>query len=153
MAILDKERMFPFTDYGLQYSVFNTLNKRINKDFFRGKGTKTIKIKTIILDKYCKNNSIKPNFIKIDAEGTEYLILQGMSYLLKSSRPIISLEMGGGKEWQKNCQESSKTLLKNNYLPFRITFEGKLDKTIIEEEYKYENLIFVPKEKLWKIKH
>jgi len=153
LALLDKEGLASFTDYGSQYAVFNTLKKRADKDFFRGKKTKTIKIKTIILDEYCKKNNIKPDFIKIDAEGTEYLILQGMSYVLKSLKPIISLEMGGGEEWKRNCQESAKILLKNNYLPFEITFEGNLDRTIIKEKYGCENLIFVPKEKLWKIKH
>lgn len=151
-AVLDKEKLAYLTDYGLRYAVFNTLKKRIDEGFFKGKKTKTIKIKTIILDEYCKKNDIKPNFIKIDAEGTEYLILRGMSYILKSSRPIISLEMGGGEEWEKNCQKSTKILLRNNYLPSEITFSGSLNKTTIKEKYKYENLIFVPKEKLWKIK-
>lgn len=108
MALLDKEGLVFFTDYGLQYSVFNTLNKRIEKDFFDGRKTKTIKIKTIILDEYCKKNNIKPDFIKIDAEGAEHLILQGMSYVLKSLKPIIGLEMGGGEEWKKNVRNQPR---------------------------------------------
>jgi len=148
LALLDKEGLVSFTDYGSQYAVFNTLKKRIDKDFFKGKKTKTIKIKTIILDEYCKKNNIKPNFIKIDAEGTEYLILRGMSHILKSSRPLISLEVSGDEEWEENCQESIKILLDNNYKVFEIMFDGKLVEHIIKEKYSYDNLVFIPEEKI-----
>ena len=49
---------------------------------------------------------------------------------------------------EKKCQKSAKILLKNNYLPFEITFEGNLDRTIIKEKYEHENLIFIPEEKI-----
>jgi len=148
LAVLNKERSVSFTDYGTQYSVFNTLNKRVEKDFFKTKKTKTIKIKTVILDEYCKKNNIKPDFVKIDAEGTEYLILRGMFYILKSLRPIISLEVAGGEEWKENCQESIRILLNNNYQLFEIRADGKLIAHKIKKEYGYDNLVFIPEEKI-----
>jgi len=148
LALLNKEGSVFFTDYGSQYSVFNTLNKRMDKDFFKGKKAKTIKIKTIILDEYCRENNIKPDFIKIDAEGTEYLILEGMSHVLKSSRPLIILEVSGDEEWEENCQKSIKILLNNNYKIFEIMFDGKLVEHIIKERYSYDNLVFIPEEKI-----
>ncbi len=148
-AVLDKEGVIPFVDYGLNYGAYNTYKDRTSEDIkrFLRHYKKMINVKTIVLDKYCQENNVKPTFIKIDAEGAEHLILKGMSYILKSLRPVISIEATGGKEWKENCRESIKILMDNDYKAFNITPEGKLIAHNIKEEYGYENLIFVPYEK------
>lgn len=59
-----------------------------------GKGSK-IEIQTISLDNYFKNNNIstKLDFIKIDAEGAEGLILKGAKDVIKNYKPLILIEM------------------------------------------------------------
>lgn len=148
-AVWDKEKIISFVDYGPRYSAFNSYQERESEDLnFLRKNKKIINVKTIVLDKYCQENNIQPTFIKIDAEGAEHFILEGMSYILKSSRPLISLEVAGGKEWKENCQKSIEILLSNDYQPFEITSDGKLIAHKIKEEYGRDNLIFIPKEKI-----
>lgn len=57
-----------------------------------GKGEK-IKVKTTTLDKWWSDNK-KPsvNVLKIDVEGSEFLILQGGAHLIKKEKPFILME-------------------------------------------------------------
>jgi FkbM family methyltransferase len=148
-AVLNEKKDIEFIDYGPCYSAFNGFKKRtsLNMNFLK-RDVSSITVKTIVLDNYCESNKIKPDFIKIDAEGAEYLILQGMDNLLMTSRPVISIEVAGEEEWQENCQKSINFLLDHNYLPFEISTEGKLIEHEIKENYLYDNLIFIPKEKV-----
>ena len=149
VAVLDEEKFISFADYGIKYGAFNSYKDRTSKDLnFLQKSKKIINVKTIILDKYCQENKIEPTFIKIDAEGAEHLILKGMSYILNSLRPLISLEVAGGEEWKENCQESIQVLLDKNYQVFEITSEGQLIAHEIKEEYGCDNLVFIPEEKI-----
>ena len=148
-AVLDEEKFISFADYGIKYGAFNSYKDRTSKDLnFLQKSKKIINVKTIVLDKYCQEKKIQPTFIKIDAEGAEHLILKGMSYVLNSLRPFISLEVAGDDEWEENCQKSIKILFDNNYKVFEIMPNGKLVKHIIKEKYSYDNLIFIPEEKI-----
>ena len=151
VAVLDEEKSISFIDYGPRYSAFNTYQERKSKDLnFLQKSKKIINVKTITLDKYCQENDIQPTFIKIDAEGAEHPILQGMSYILNSLRPFISLEVAGGDEWKENCQKSIQMLLGKSYRVFEIIPEGKLIPHTVQEKYSYNNnnLIFIPEEKI-----
>jgi len=148
-AVLDEEKFISFADYGIRYGAFNTYKNRTSKDLnFLQKSKRIIDVKTIVLDKYCQEKKIQPTFIKIDAEGAEHLILKGMSYILNLLRPLISLEVAGGEEWKENCQESIQILLDKNYQVFKITSEGELVAHKIKEEYGYDNLVFIPEEKI-----
>jgi len=52
----------------------------------------TIKIKQIKLDNYLNINSIAPNFIKIDVDGYEIKVLEGLKNTLINHRPILVVE-------------------------------------------------------------
>jgi FkbM family methyltransferase len=60
----------------------------------QGRGThhKAVEVATITLDQYCETHGISPDWIKIDAEGAEPLILRGMQHLIKTARPSVILE-------------------------------------------------------------
>ena len=44
------------------------------------------------LDQYCETHGISPDWIKIDAEGAEPLIVQGMQRLIGKQHPSVILE-------------------------------------------------------------
>jgi FkbM family methyltransferase len=48
-----------------------------------------VSVKSISLDEYCATRNIVPEFIKIDVEGAEMKVLQGMTKLLSSSLKIL----------------------------------------------------------------
>ncbi|MCK9273183.1 FkbM family methyltransferase [Candidatus Gracilibacteria bacterium] len=147
LAILDKETEIDFIDYGIGYNAFNSINKRLNIKEIEGLEQK-IRVQTTTIDTYCEVENIKPNFIKLDLEGSEYLALEGSVKVLKEIRPILSIEVAGDKEWINNIKIVNNTLQKNNYLPFLIKNNGYLEKHTVENSYKYDNLIYIPKEKI-----
>lgn len=142
-ALFNKINRIKFIDYGLRDSVLNTWKKR-TVDFLKNKGEE-ISVEAITLDMFCNENNIRPHFIKLDTEGSESLVLEGMSNILENIKPILSIEVGGGKEWAENNKKSIGLLLKYNYNPYEINEDGELTEHKIRQEYVYENLIFIPK--------
>lgn len=142
-AILDKETTIDFFDYGPKYSAFNTFKKRTGEEIFFKEEVTKISVATISLDDFCKKNAITPTFIKIDAEGSEYLILGAMDYILKESHPIVSIEVSNNKEWENNLVQSFKTFEKHDYLSYEITLNGRLNLCDPKQTRKYDNLLFV----------
>jgi len=141
-ALFNRMGKIKFIDYGLKDSVSNTWKKR-TVDILKNKG-KEVKVEATTLDIFCCKNNIKPTFIKLDTEGSESFVLEGMSNILKNIRPILSVEVGGGKEWAENNQKSIGFLKKYGYKPYEINKNGELVIHRIKKEYVYENLIFIP---------
>ncbi len=150
-AVLNYETEIEFIDYGPKYSAFNSFKKRTGDQMsFLGK-PKKVKIKTISLDTYCKEKSIIPTFIKIDAEGAEYLIIQAMDEILKTKKSIISIEVAGENEWKDNCTKSITTLQDYGYIAYEIDTNGYLKLHNRQETYLYDNLLFVHPENMDRI--
>ncbi|PKP20699.1 MAG: hypothetical protein CVU05_08495 [Bacteroidetes bacterium HGW-Bacteroidetes-21] len=70
---------------GLKERSYNTSNPGIEK----------IEVKTERLDNLIPTD-IPINFIKIDVEGAEFMVLQGASQLIKKNKPLIIFEFGIG---------------------------------------------------------
>lgn len=147
-ALLDEERNISFEDYGPKYSYFNGFKKRTDKEVSLLE-SKKIEVQAITLDNYFLKNKIdRCDFIKIDAEGAESLILKGASNVLGNIKPVISIEVGGGMEWLKNNQDSIEILLSKGYLMFEINKEGYLYEHIKKDFYIYDNLIAIHIDKI-----
>ena len=147
-AVLDKEMEIEFVDYGPKFSAFNSFKKRESDEMKFLSAPERIKVKAISLDKYCEKNNIIPNFIKIDAEGAEYLILQAMVDILKNNMPIVSIEVAGEDEWKDNCSKSISMLKEFGYKAFEIDLNGYLKPHSQKETYSYDNLIFAHPENM-----
>lgn len=143
-AVSGKKERISFKDYGPGYGAYNTAHKAGS---ILKKNSKTIETETIALDFYCKAKNIKPNFIKLDAEGYELAILLGMDYLLEEVRPLVTLEVAGESDWADNCKKSIDFLLSKKYKPYEMSIEGLIYPHTIEENYKYDNLLFIPEER------
>ena len=48
-------------------------------------------VKTVTLDKFCRDVGPRPNLVKIDVEGAELMVLRGARDLLKETGPAIIL--------------------------------------------------------------
>lgn len=143
-AVSDKKEEISFKDYGHGYGAYNTAHKDGST---LKKKSKTVTVETIVLDDYCKERSIRPDFIKLDAEGYEYAILQGMKSILEDERPIVTLEVAGGEGWAENCKKSINLLLSKKYKPYEMSLDGFISPHIIKKNYEYDNLLFIPEEK------
>lgn len=145
-AVSDKKEIISFKDYGPGYGAYNTAHK---EGSILKKKAETINIETVVLDEYCKGGNIAPDLIKLDAEGYEYAILQGMVNILEVNRPVVTLEVAGGEEWSGNCKKSIEFLVSKKYKPYEMGLDGFISPHTIKDnyEYEYDNLLFVPEEK------
>lgn len=57
-----------------------------------GGGYRELEVDSTTLDEYCETRAISPDWIKIDAEGSEPLIVRGMQRLIEDSHPQAILE-------------------------------------------------------------
>lgn len=78
----------------------------------------SLKVKTIKMDDFIFSNNITPNIIKIDVEGFEKSVLQGLLKTLNKYNPKIIIETHS-KQLRKECNDF---LNENNY--FQV-FEGR----------------------------
>ncbi len=140
----DIEGVVSFADYGPGYGAYNSASAEGTILKFK---PKQVTIRTIVLDKFCTENDIHPDFIKLDAEGFEHKILSGMKKILSINRPFITLEMANDEMWAENCRESSEVLFLNGYISYEMTDAGYLIKCDIKTSYTYTNILFIPKEK------
>ncbi len=141
-AVLDQETEIEFVDYGPKFSAFNSFQKRTSEEMKFLSEPEKIKVKTISLDKYCNSKNIKPDFIKIDAEGAEHLILQAMLDIIKNIKPLITIEVAGEDEWKDNCSKSIEFLQNHGYIAYEIDINGFIKRHIQKDTYSYDNLLF-----------
>ena len=99
--------------------------------------TRPVTVKTTSLDEFVKTACTSPQFIKIDVEGAEELVVDGMQDILTKVRPVIMIE---------TVDEHLKTLDKisaHNY----VVLNAKLKKSDRFEDGKYANSFCIPEEK------
>ncbi len=76
-----------------------------------------VKVETITLDNFFKEQNSWPDLIKIDVEGAELKVLQGADQLLQNANPIIFVEVHPDKltDFQATAQDVITLLLQYNY--------------------------------------
>jgi len=94
-----------------------------------------VEIKTI--DEFCKNANIKHiDFLKLDVEGNEKKVLDGVKKMIESnSVDFIQFEFGGCNIDSKTYFQNFYYLLKDNYKIYRITKDGLYEIKKYKEEY------------------
>lgn len=109
-----------------------------------------ILVKTISIDDFCSQQQIFPDFIKIDVEGAEPLVLKGMQKLFESGhRPIILCEL---KPWTYDVFNTSpedvlNLVLQYGYKTYVLNSTADLVKISTEGICKSQsdvNVIFLP---------
>ena len=103
---------------------FGFASATIIDDFARKylKNYKEIETRCITLDEYCKTHKY-PNFIKIDVDGAESLIIDGGIYSLSKYNPVIIMEIIGGDLGMKYSLNAATKLYKLGYKIFYISDE------------------------------
>jgi len=94
-----------------------------------GNGGKATKVETTTLDKFTRGK-IKPNVIKLDVEGAEFLAVQGMDNLIRNNKDITMI----CEFWPyalRKCDTSPKEFIKKleNY-GFEIKFINEIKRRI-----------------------
>jgi FkbM family methyltransferase len=145
VAAWSEETTLKFTDYGVQYSAFNSLyGAKLEDSMVAKMRPKDYDVKAISIDKYVDESGVRPDFIKIDAENAEYDILKGMTTTLKDIRPIITLEVGDVNEGAfKSSIACVHFLIEHNYKVLELR-DGALCEHEPDQKYSHANLLFIP---------
>ncbi len=133
-----------FWDQGFDGSSINFIvNDETRIDADHTQHGQMITVPAVKLDEFADEHG-DPDFLKIDAEGAEGPILEGMSRIIERSHPSISLEVGDGiseKTGNKPCRENVQWLLERGYEVF--DYEDCHAKPhVVADTYIYQNLLF-----------
>ena len=95
-----------------------------------------IKCKFISGDNFFKQNKIqKLHYLKIDTEGSEYLVLQGMKETLTLMKPIIQLEINTKQmnNIELDINELKDLLINLGYKYYRLFGESQLNEKSLNQ--------------------
>jgi FkbM family methyltransferase len=110
-------------------------------DGYQGQKGRVIEVKCRTLDSIVDELKIEPDFMKIDVEGFEHVVLAGGSRVLARFRPRIVLEANPGDP----SDTVTEILLKHGYGFQHITDNGLESKSEIVPVKAYRNWLCVPK--------
>jgi FkbM family methyltransferase len=107
----------------------------------------TFEVQSTSLDDYVASTGAKPDLIKLDAEGAEEQIFNGMGQVMENVRPMITLEVGDVVQGSAGKSRALVELfLSRNYEPWEYDPEqGRLVRHTLRESYRYDNLLLIPK--------
>jgi FkbM family methyltransferase len=131
-----------FHDQGLDDSSLNFIvseEQAVDSDC----GGQLITVPAVKLDEFAEQH-VYPDFLKIDAEGAEGPILEGMTEIIERSHPGISLEMGDQvcqKTGNKPCRENVEFLMDHGYEVFDYR-NCRAERHETMSNYSYDNLFF-----------
>lgn len=100
-----------------------------------------MEVELISLDKFCDQEDLAPDLIKIDVEGYELEVLRGMLNVLKTKRPMIMIEV------QADHSAIFELLANAGYRMFSDRFEERSHSSVGVENFfcfhpnKHENLL------------
>ena len=89
----------------------------------------------------------KPDLIKLDAEGAEEQIFQGMGKVMEQVRPMITLEVGDVVQGTTGKSRALLELfLSKGYEPWEYDpARGEVVRHTLRESYGYDNLLLTPR--------
>lgn len=144
-AVFSKRKTILINDYGIKYSAFNSIYGARLPQYITSKiKLQKYEIKTISIDEYVESKGVRPDFIKIDAESSEYEILLGMEETITKFQPMISIEVGDiGVNDVPRSNDLIDFLINRGYQPYEFRAD-KIYKHEIKNAFNYTNILFVP---------
>jgi FkbM family methyltransferase len=132
-------------DFGPRHSALNTVlgAARVPARERRRLRARVYQVPAVSLDEYTAMHEIRPDIIKLDAEGAELSILTGMHELLRSAFPVLVLETGDYDGMASPATSASIDLLDGaGYRCFE--YDGGFRPHRRRGAYGYGNLFFLP---------
>jgi FkbM family methyltransferase len=143
-AAYSQDTTVKFRDFGMAFPAFNSIySGRLERDVLTRMAPKTYDVPAYSLDHFAQQQGVRPQFVKIDAEGAEFDILQGMRTLLTQDKPDVLLEVGDkGADAAASSRDVVDHMLRMGYRAFEHQ-DGKLVDHQPLDRYPYNNLLFI----------
>ena len=125
----EREELVDFYSFEPQYSEYDAADttQYERQAWFRKAEKQMTKIRCTSLDHFTDENNILPEYIKIDTEGSESVIVNGAMQLLKVNSPVIILEYLSVERENTAHINALKTLLGLGYRSHVIQENGTLE--------------------------
>src|SRR6266566_2418825 len=101
-----------------------------------------VSVPTLRIDDYVRLRDFDPDFVKIDAESSEWDIIVGMDEVIDRCHPIISIEVGDFVQNAARSRDIIKHLLGKGYNAFDLG-TGTLRKHVLRNTYEYGNILLM----------
>ncbi len=152
-AAADANQEFVFYEYPVLLSEYNSLMLPEKNELKKTKegAPKKIKIAGQKLDDYFFKKNISPAIIKIDVEGAELQVLDGMTHFLKNSTPVLVMEYLMENSQNKIHEKAIDFIENKGYDVFTINKQGRLvfckniKKAMIDRGLDSDNVVFKKK--------
>lgn len=136
-----------FRDYGIEFSAFNSLgaSKLTPAEEARAR-PREVRVRARAIDSYVAETGVTPDFLKIDTEGAELPVLEGMERLLRTRRPMLTLEVGdvGTQAGERESRRVVDHMLARGYDALEWSGDRLVPHTP-RERYDYGNILFRPR--------
>lgn len=97
----------------------------------------------VALDDHLLDRGIRPDFVKLDAEGAELDILSGMERILDEVGPVVAMEVGDYHGMESPATTASLDRLEERGYRAWEWSSGRLRPHLRRLRYGYDNLVFV----------
>lgn len=156
LAVSNSDKDLLFYEFPNLYSEYNSINNEQYKsrEWYEKYQPKEIKVKAVTIDDFAQGKNVIPNIVKIDVEGAELQVLEGMREVLRQSTPIVVMEYLLDRD-DNSAHVAAASYLKDlGYYPNVINNNGRI--TRIDSIAKYmesnksdsDNIVFAKEELL-----
>lgn len=130
-------------DFGPRHSALNTLKAqaRVPRRERARLDARSYEVPSVRLDDYVERHRLRPDFIKVDAEGSELDVLRGMGNTLKDTDCLVSVEVGDYDNGSSMSRECIAFMASSGFSCFE-SRHGELIPHRVRSRYGYGNLCF-----------
>jgi len=131
LAVSDENKHLTFYEFPNLYSEYNTLDidQFKNEDWFLEYKPKEVSIKSVLLDDFLVEEQINPKVIKIDVEGAEFKVINGLRKYLINNSPLIVMEYLSNDRGNEEHVKAEKLLKSLGFQSFLINNYGESQET------------------------
>lgn len=152
LALSNAKGYIHFYQFPTLYSEYNGLDIEAhrNSSWFKRFPPQVVEVKTTTLDRVVNYTQWGPQFIKMDVEGAEELVVLGGQETIARFKPIIVMEYLAGKGADSSYKRAVEMMEKAGYKTCILQNNGNpapctdIDKFLTDNNLDSENILFIP---------
>lgn len=138
-AVSDKDGTVVFYEFDNLHSEYNTSDIRQfeHEAWFKEHPPLKVEIPCVSISSFCSAQNLSPNFIKIDVEGLEDIVINGAVAYLSSApiKPVFVMEYLASSRSNEPHKHAAQTLKNLGYNSYEITADGTLKEVAVIDEH------------------